>query len=397
MTIGIDASRANLEQRTGTEWYSLRIIQQLVVLDRDTRFILYLDREPLPELQQLGPNVELRILRWKLGILWSQLRLSWEMLRRKPDVLFVPAHTMPIIHPRRTVVTIHDLGFEHDPSLYGNRSLVTGPIGLIVQAIARVITLGRYGANELDYHRWSARYAARHASQIITVSHYSRRDLHERYGVPAERLSVIYHGYDTQAFKPHSPIEIQVVRERFGLASPYLFFIGRLERKKNILGLVRIFARIADHIPNLDLVLAGRPGLGWDEARDFIRMSGIEPRVRQLGWIRPDDYTLLLSGASALTFLSRFEGFGLPVIEAFAVGTPVVCSDDTSLPEIAGDAAMIVRPEDETAAADAIINLLSDQALRSGLIQRGRERLNLFDWKQAAGKTLSVLKAVRVA
>lgn len=391
MLIGIDASRANLAERTGTEWYSLEIIRALVQQRSDDRFILYLQAPPLPELKDLGPNVDHRVLRWPPKFLWSQLRLGWEMFRRPPDVLFVPAHTMPLIHPARTVVTIHDLGFEHYPQLY-RRTLIggSGLRGQLMNLVTRLMTIGRFGANELDYHRWSARRAARRAANIITVSDFTKHDVIDRYQADPRRVVTVHHGLNRSTFQRPDRSVIVATQARFHLTRPYLLYVGRLESKKNITNLIRAFAMVKSE-DDVDLVLIGRPGDGWDEAQQVINDTKLAGRVHVLGWQPNDVYVALLAGATALTFCSNFEGFGLPVIEAFALGTPVIASDTTSLPEIAGDGAILVDPNRPDAMAAAIERLIDHPELRQQMIDRGHHQVERFTWEAAARKTLALL------
>jgi len=393
MRIGIDASRANRRERTGTEWYSYEIIRVLVQQHRDITFTLYLQSDPVDDLRSLGPNVELRVLHWAPGFLWSQFRLSWEMIFRRPDILFIPAHTMPLIHPRRTIVTIHDLGFEHFPELYG-RSLIgnRGFVAVTFRVLARLATLGRYGNSELDYHRWSARFAARRATRIITVSNFTKQDLIRRYNATPDRITVVYHGIDHEVFRRPSQEAIDAQRSNFKLARPYVLYIGRLERKKNIEGLIRAFARIRQSL-EFDLVLIGNRGLGWDQAEKIIRREKLESAIHEIGWQATSVYVPLLAGARALVFLSNFEGFGMPILEAFAVGTPVVASRAASIPEVAGGAAELVDQHQLTDIERGLTHVLSDPEIAAMLVQRGLERVKGFTWEQAGQATFQALTA----
>lgn len=393
MVIGIDASRANRRERTGTERYAFTIIKHLVELDRSTSFVLYLDEPPLPELQDLGPNVRLRVLRWPPRFLWSQLRMSWEMLLHRPDVLFVPAHTMPIIHPRSTVVTIHDLGFERSPELYDARSIGGAGIrGKLLNLASRLVTLGRYGNNELDYHRWSARFACSHAARIIAVSAFTKNELATLYHVPEGLVTVIHHGIDRTTYRRPNDDVIHATKQRFRLAEPYLVYIGRLERKKNMVALARLFQEVRLQHPHLELVLVGKPGLGWDEAQASLRSTHLEHAVHVLGW-QPDTTTMpLCAGAEAFIFLSQYEGFGMPLLEAFSLGTPVLASSIPPLEEVGGGAAQYVNPDDAQAAARILGTFLRNPELRQRLVEKGYEQTSLFRWETAAQQTLSILR-----
>lgn len=392
MVIGIDASRANARERTGTERYSFEIIRAMVKGDRETTFVLYLKDQPLPDLQNLGPNVTIRILRWPPRFLWNLLRLSWEMLRRRPDVLFVPAHIIPLIHPGKTVVTLHDVGFERFPELYEQTRIGGNTLlGAVLNLFARIFTFGRYGNSELDYHRWSARFAVRHASFIITVSEFSKTEIASVYGIPKERIAVVHHGFDHRLFQ--RPVEhvIEQTQRQFSLHHPYILFTGRLEKKKNILGLIQAFALARERLPELELVLIGREGYGWDEAQTVLEQRHLMNAVHVLGWQPEDEYLPLLAGAKALVVLSHYEGFGLPILEAFAVGTPVVVANAASLPEVSGPAALLVPKGDEKATAQALIDVVTNASLRKTQIKLGRERLASFTWDRAAATTLDIL------
>ncbi|MBI4426429.1 MAG: glycosyltransferase family 4 protein [Candidatus Kerfeldbacteria bacterium] len=392
MVIGIDASRANVRERTGTEWYSYHLIRALTALDRHHRYVLYFDQTPIDEFRHLGPHVEYRVLRWPWRFLWNQLRLSLEMLWRPPDVLFVPAHTIPLIHPRRTVTTLHDVGFERFPELYGREPIGgRGLVGQLLNTMARLVTRGRYGNNELDYHRWSARFAVAHAARLITVSEFTKSEIVDCYGADPERIAVIHHGFDPEVFRRPDQTAIAAVRKRFALTSPYVLFVGRLEQKKNLNTLIDVFNRARIKLPSLKLVLVGTPGRGWGVAAERINTYGLDQAVFRLGWQPRNVYVPLLAGAAALIFLSRYEGFGLPVLESFAVGTPVVVAAGSSLPEVAGRAALIVHPDDIDGAARTVVKLVNNRTLRQALVTSGRHRLQAFSWKQTAQATLDVL------
>ena len=394
MIIGIDASRANLRERTGTEQYSFQILKNLVAADRKNRYVLYLKDEPLDDLRSLGPNVTFRVLRWPPRYLWSQIRLSLEMLVHRPDVLFIPAHTIPIIHPRNTVTTIHDLGFERNIDLYGKHAIGGRNLSkTILTVIARIMTLGRYGASELDYHRWSARFAASHARHLITVSEFSKQEIVQRYGVDANRISVIHHGFDAVTYRRPSKPEIDRVLAMTGVRRPYVTFVGRLERKKNVLALVKAFAEARTSLPALTLVLIGKIGFGWDEAASFITQRRLQSSVQLLGWQPNDSVASVIAGAQALVFLSEYEGFGMPILESFAIGTPVIGARKGSIPEVSGEAALLVDPHDPTAVAQAIERVTHNADIKERLIALGLERARSFSWKTAAEDTLAVLTA----
>ncbi|MBI3626739.1 glycosyltransferase, partial [Candidatus Uhrbacteria bacterium] len=222
MLIGIDASRANKTLKTGTEWYSYYLIKQLAQIDHQNQYELYFSDQPSPELNNLGPNFHNKILGWPPRKLWTQIRLSAHLFRHAPDVLFVPAHTIPWIHPKNTVTTCHDIGFKVRPELYSPQ--------------------------ERKYQEWSLRLAIKGAKKIIAVSNFTKKELLKNYPQAREsQIEVIYHGYNSEVFKPVEPRTAAETANKYGLTPDnYLIYIGRLENKKNTLGLIKAFELIND-------------------------------------------------------------------------------------------------------------------------------------------------------
>ncbi len=359
MHIGIDASRAAVAARTGTEWYSLQVIRRLVTLDTEDTFTLY-SRAPLPEEIPLSlPRVTARIMPFPR--LWTHARLSWEMAHQPPDVLWVPAHVLPLIHPRRAVVTIHDLGYLHYPE-------------------------GRS-----SYLRLSTAWSARAAAHLIAVSEATRSDLVRALHVPPAKIAVIHHGVDERFRLVTDPAALGAIRERYGLVGPYVLYVGTLRPRKNLVRLVEAFARLSIGEGRLWLVLAGRKGGLTDETLAAVKRLGLTDRVLFTGYVPDEDAPLLMAGARLFVLPSLYEGFGLPVLEAMACGVPVVCANVASLPEVAGDAALLVDPTDVAALAEAMRQALTDTDLRRDLIARGFRQAARFSWDRCAAETLAVL------
>lgn len=399
MILGIDASRANEAKKTGTEWYAYHLIEQFKQLaDPTDQFVLY-SKEPLKgELGKLPPNFRNRVLSWPPRFLWTQLRLSIEMLFHAPDLLFVPAHTIPLVHPKRTVTTLHDIGFEKFHQLYSrkrigySRSLFKWLIGIGV----KIFTFGRYSNNELDYHRWAARYAIKHAAHIITVSKFSKKEIQDIFH-RKEEISVIYNGFDQKRYsKRYSENEVASVLERAHISPPYFLTIGRKEIKKNTLGLIQAYHRFLERQQrNLDsprLVLIGKEGAGYDEIEAYVEQHRLRPFVLEPGWCSEEDIPILFQRASLFIFPSFYEGFGIPLLEAMASGVPVLASNASAIPEVAGEAALLWDPQDIDGLAKQMERLWVDESLRRSFIQRGKARVELFSWKECADRTLHLLK-----
>ncbi len=357
MLIGIDTSRTTKPRLTGTEYYSIEIIKNLAQIDRNNRYLLYAQLDPSERLGKLPTNFGTKVMPFPR--LWSQIRLSWEMFLHKPDVLFVPSHTVPIIHPKNTVVTLHDLGFKHFPDLYSSE--------------------------ELAYHNWTMNFSANSASEIITPSEFTRQDLIKTYSLDPAKIHVIWHGFDKDRFRPNPAVK----------KKPYILFIGRLEEKKNIKNMIKAYGLLRKEAKTThQLVLAGSPGFGYEGIKAEIAKLpiNIQKDIIETGYISEVDYIHRLQEADIFLFTTNFEGFGMPIIEAFACGTPVVTSNVSSMPEIAGNAALLVDPQKPLQIAAALSKLINDSSFKKSLILKGRVRSGLFSWEKAAHQTLEVLQ-----
>lgn len=403
MLIGIDASRAALARRTGTENYSLQLIRHLVSLDQRHRYRLYFNRPPALGLFDPRSHVELRVI--PLPRLWTHVRLSLEMLQRPPDLLFVPAHVLPLIRPRRTVVTVHDLGYRYHPEAH--------------RLFDRL------------YLEWTTRWHVRAATHVLADSEATGRDLIEVYGANPARVTVVYPGCDP-VFRPALKSQVAAVRRRYGISGDYVLHVGTLQPRKNLELLLAAFAALKsrgtshrsqvssyksqvtsrqsqvtgtcdlglatwDLRPetwDLRLVLAGKKGWLFEGLFRRVRELGLENQVIFPGFVPDEDLPALMTGARVLAMPSLYEGFGLPVVEAMACGTPVVCSNRSSLPEVTGEAALLVDPLDVGAWAEALEKVLWDEELRTELRERGFRQAQKFTWEEAARRTLEVFERV---
>ena len=365
MLIGIDSSRAARAERTGTEAYSLHLIRALLVAAPQHRFRLYADR-PLPH-ELDAPNAEPRVM--PCTRLWTHARLSAEMLTHPPDVLLVPAHVVPLIHPR-TVVAVHDLGYLYFP-------------------LAHPISARLY----LDLStRWSVRAAAR----VIADSQATKDDLVRRYRTSPDKISVVYPGRDESLRRVNDPAAIEAVKRRYGIPGDYLLYLGTLQPRKNITRLVQAFkSQISLKSANLQLVVAGGKGWLYNDIYAKVKQLELEGQVLFPGRVAEEDKAALISGAVALLLPSLYEGFGLPVVEAMQCGTPVICSNTSSQPEVAGEAALLVDPTNIGELAQAMWRLLDDANLRQTLVERGYTQAQKFSWAACAANALSVIESVK--
>ena len=367
--------------RTGIGTYTWNLVRRLPLADPRTNYVAwYLDvrgaldlssrRRPFDDV--IASNFVDRRLpiptSWfeRLSLRLDVPRVEWTV---GFDVLFAPNFIPPPTRARRLVITVHDLAFRLFPK--------TAP-----QAT----------------HRWLSRLddALRRASEVIVVSEQTRLDLLELYHVRDERVSVVPLGVDTETFRPAPNEAVAAVRRRFGIDGPYLLSMTGIEPRKNLPAVIRAFASLEDQVRPV-LVLAG-PISPWNpEGWDLLRpvLEELPPSVRErvvlTGYVSDPDKVALLSGAEALVYPSLYEGFGLPVIEAMACGTPVLTSNTSALPETAGDAALLVDPRDPEAIAQGVERILTDRVLRGQLREAGMVRATAFDWDNTARRTAEIL------
>jgi glycosyltransferase involved in cell wall biosynthesis len=289
--------------------------------------------------------------------------------RLKPDGYHSPYYVLPYATPCPMVVTVHDLIPELCP-----------------EALPRPWLRHTFRA--------LVRLACRRAKMVIVGSTATAEDLRQRLYLPAERVTTIAYGVDT-SFRPSSPEQIAAMRQALGLADPYVLYVGINKPHKNLVRLVQAWARTPDTVRgDTRLVLAGREDPRYPQTRQTIAQLGLQESVTILGPVPDADMAALYGGAVAFVFPSLYEGFGLPVLEAMACGTPVMASNRSSLPEVVGDAGLLVDPLNIDALAAALSRLLRDAGLRRELSAQGLARARRFTWARAAKETLTTYRRV---
>lgn len=377
MTIGFDGSRAFDLNRTGTENYSYQLLKHLLQIDTQNRYLIYLRRGSKPDIK-LPPNASYKLIPYKR--LWTQLGLSLATFTDPIDVLFIPAHTLPIIRRPglKTVMVAHDLGAEYLPQTHQLKQRL--------------------------YLNFLTNFQFKSATKLIAVSQATKKDLINRAGCKPSAVEVIYEGIDRQHFKVPAKATRDKVLTNYNLRiTNYFFFVGTIQPRKNLGRLIEAFELFLSHQPqithyplpltNYQLVLAG--GKGWlsDDIYKLPHLLGIEDKVIFLGHVADEDLPSLYSGALSLTFPSLYEGFGLPVLEALACGCPVITSNVSSLPEVAGKAALLINPASIQEISRAM-ELVTHKQVRSRLILDGFTQVNKFSWEKCAKLTLNVLESL---
>ena len=318
-----------------------------------------------------GSNVEKITPSLKYYSLREQVDLPRILRRKKIDLLHSPHFNIPLIRVCPTVVTIHDVIYlacrEDLPSFVGRM-----------------------------YYRAMMAAAVRRADRIITDSEYSKRDIQRFFKAEDDRLDVIYPGVDQSIRKNVDSVKLCEVKSRLGIVSPYLIYTGIYKLRKNHAGLLRAFKTFVDRGGDAQLVIAGPMEDGSEMLRRLAQDLGVADRVVFTGFVEDGDLPALYSGASVYACPSLYEGFGFTVLEAMACGVPVVCSRESSLPEVAGSAALYADARNPQEFGNALYQAFCDQALRAMLVNKGTNNLQRFQWKHAAERTLAVYeKAAR--
>jgi glycosyltransferase involved in cell wall biosynthesis len=348
----------------GVHQYIYHLLRHLGQADDRLRYTVLLGEGVLPPDSALTS----RQSRWSTSraavrVAWEQLVQPWVLRRIGADLVHGPVFVGPLLAPCPVIVTIHDLSFIRCPDLSrpANRLYLT------------VLT----------------RLSAQRARRLIAVSAHAAAESTRLLGVPRERVDVVYHGVDP-VFRPLPADEIAVFRQRRELPERFVLFVGTLEPRKNLVRLVEAFARIRDG--RVRLVLAGGKGWLYDDLFARVEALGLDQEVVFPGYVMSDELPLWYNAATVFGYPSVYEGFGLPVLEAQACGTPVLTSNVSSLPEAAGDGALMVDPYDVEELAAGLDRLLTDEPLRHELRERGLAHARQFSWPHTARETECVYR-----
>jgi glycosyltransferase involved in cell wall biosynthesis len=371
MKIAIQAADLDAKRIDGTRVYIWNILKNIGKLDTKSEFFIYHQKDFNPELTPPNfPNYTFKKI--PSPIYWTQGRFAFELWKDHPEVLWMPMQTMPFIRRGglKSIITIHDLAFKYFPKHFEQKDL-------------------------LKLNLFSD-YAIKNANKIIAVSESTKNDILKFYPeINAEKIQVIYHGIDQEIFSaPRNLEEEKATLVRFGVKKEYLLYVGAIQPRKNIKNLIRAFEKIKkEKVSDLQLVLAG--GEAW-LSQDTIKMAQKSPFAEDIKITRKlvfADVATFLRGAKIFILPSLYEGFGLPILEAFAAKVPVIAANNSSLPEVGGDGALYFDAQNFNELADKIKELLNSESLRSDLITKGTEQLKKFSWEKCAKETLEFLKS----
>ena len=370
MRIAIDA-RLILPQMTGIGRYLLGLGSGLRAIPGNNSFDLWIQADLPPEHPVWALEGE-RLALNELSIRHMNIKQHWvlpnELRLNPPDLFHYPHFDLPLFVPGKVVATIHDLKYITKPEFFPHLGRVKRIIMLLMMT-----------------------FTTRRTCHIITDSNNTRHDLIRHLHVTPENVSVVYPGVDSAYFKKSSQFMLLTVLSHYGLEQPYILFVGERRPHKNIPGLLRAFDVFlkTNELP-YHLVIVGKRYADYQEPERLVERLGLTNNVHILDYVPDEELPSIYRFAEAFALLSYYEGFGLPVLEAMASGTPVVASHTTSLPEVVGDAGLLIDPDDPVECAHALRQIVSGGKQREKYITKGKERARMFTWERCARETLSI-------
>ncbi|MFN7161147.1 MAG: glycosyltransferase family 4 protein [Candidatus Gracilibacteria bacterium] len=364
MKIGIDASRYQFPTPTGVEVYSNYLIDELQQIAHKEKSELLL-LSPIKKDIIESTHISQKIIKGKR--LWTLGKLSYAFWKRPKllDTLFVPSHILPLFLPQRSIITIHDVAWKHFPKSYST-----------------------FQRKLLDF---STKFAVRRASKIIAVSYATQKDIMKFYNCPAEKIEVIHSGFDKEKFLSQIEFEnFQEISGKFHVKKEkYFIYVGRIEEKKNIPYLIEAFLK-SKLSSEWKLVLVGKPGVGFEKIQSQLT-SEKSDRIIVTGYLPNNETYTLVKNARASLLVSKYEGFGFPLLEAFALEVPVIASRIPALEEVGADVPYFVSPTQMNTLTQAFKVFSLEKYEVEGMIEKGKERLKIFSWKKCAMETWSIL------
>jgi glycosyltransferase involved in cell wall biosynthesis len=327
--------------------------------------------QSLPEILTSSP-IEVIGIRPPTGkvlgrLFWDHVAVGHTCQRQGIDALYAPAHVRPLFAPCPVVVVIYDMMYHRFPQYWG--------------------------WSDRSYFRTAVSLLTPRAARIVATSRSTKQDILSLLPVDEQKVEVVYPGVP-EGFKPVSDARSREVRDRYGLTKPFILFVGSFHPRKNLVGLLDAFDEIVDTIPH-DLVIIGSRW-GDKAVLERIQKGSLAPRVRLVGFVRRADLPLFYNEADVFVFPSLYEGFGFPVLEAMACGCPTITTDVSSLPEVAGDAAILVPPNTQQDLAQAIYETVTDKELQTQLREQAIAQARRFSWTSAARQTLKLLEQAAV-
>jgi glycosyltransferase involved in cell wall biosynthesis len=361
--IAIDARKLH-DYGIGT--YVRNLVHWLSRLDDDWTYLLICHPDDVEQLRALGPRFQPVAERAGNYSLREQLSVPLALMRNRVDLFHAPHYVVSPLTRCPFVVTIHDCIHLRFP---------------------------QYLPNQMAYHyaRTMLRSSARRSRRVLTVSQASKQDIVQLLQVPEAKVEVIPNALDERLATPPTPEDIARVRERYQLQAPFILYTGNIKPHKNVDRLIEAYAVLRRRgVTEAKLLIIGDDISKYPNLRRLVHRHQIHPHVRFLGFVSDDMLAILYRLATVFVFPSLYEGFGLPPLEAMAAGTPVITSNVSSLPEVVGDAAILIDPLDVDALAGAMARVIGDPSLRASLVARGHERVKAFSWERSVTRIRDV-------
>ncbi|MFA5993736.1 MAG: glycosyltransferase family 1 protein [Parcubacteria group bacterium] len=369
MKIAISAADLDHKRIDGTRVYIFNLLKQFGKLDLKSEFLIYHKSEFNPELEPpVFPNFH--VTKISFPWLWTQARFAYELWKSQADVVWMPMAALPMLRRKKTktVITIHDLAFKRFPETFTKGDL-----------------------RKLNFF---ADYSIRHADKIIAISEATKKDiLHFYPEVRADKIRVIYHGFSAEVFaEKRDIVREEELKKCWGIQGEYILYSGALQPRKNIVRLIEAFGAYKKRTHSqVKLVLAGEKAWLAEGIEVAAQKSPFTKDIIILGRVKFCDIGHLFRGASVFVYPSLYEGFGITILEAYAAGVPLLTASNSSLPEVAGEAALYFDAEDVAQLSAQIEKILSSELLQAGMIAKGKERLQVFSWEKCARETLDYL------
>ncbi|MCK9554462.1 glycosyltransferase family 4 protein [bacterium] len=366
MKIAIDAHCIG-KNLAGNNTYTINLVNNLLKLYPRHKWIIYISPAGKTLITNNNSNVKLITLKSKSPLRRYLFEMPKSLRKEKPDVLHIQYHG-PFFHNCPTVLTVHDISYEIFP---------------------RYFTL----PERLRLH-FSVPYFIKKANSVITVSEYSRKDMIKKYKIEENKIKTVYNGIDHDFYtEKTSPEDTKLLTEA-GIKKPFLLSVGSLQPRKNIEGILLALKKIYKSLPELRWIITGPEGwLSGGIHKTFKENPELHSIINFTGYVRPEMLRALYRNALAMIYAPFYEGFGLPVLEAMACGAPVITSNVTSLPEVAGNAALLVNPNNIGEIAESIKKVWLSEKLRREMSQKGMDRARNFSWQKAAEETFSILES----
>lgn len=378
MKIGIDA-RFALHNRRGIGNYSLKLILNLAEIDSENQYVLYVDRDDVEKILPIKPNLCIRKLLPANYLIWEQVLLPQQAKKDSLDILHCLGNTAPIkiSHRIKLVSSIMDVMYLKDYSE-------------LPQSYSFYQKLGRI------YRKFIVPRTVHSLSKVITISFYSKTDImHHLKTLHGKDVAVTYLAAN-EWFKPcKNEMLFESLKNKYNIHDEYIFTLGATDPRKNTERIIRTFLELKSEeaIPE-QLVIAGLPNWKNTLFYKMIMDSEFKHDIIFLDFVTEDDLICLYNYAKVFLYPSLYEGFGLPPLEAMSCGAPVITSNSTSIPEIVGDAAILINPHDDEELIDALLLMLRDEKVRSDYIERGFSQVKKFSWKRMAAETLELYKSL---